>query len=114
MAQQESAYQVALRELRWSPGWQLSVSDCSRFCELSSDSRFQALHWGLDWGVRSGRLPCWERGFDGQRYFVQEHQRLSSVQLRALLARAAQRLEGHASQADALRALQAELGVVVR
>ena len=114
MDQQQSAYQVALQEFRWVPGYQVTVRDWVRFCQYSHDPRFESLYWALDWGVRSDRLPCWVRGYDDERYFAERGQRLSSVQVRALLARAAQRLPGSVSQQVALEALQAEFGLVAR
>jgi len=114
MAQAQSAAQVAQASLRWVPGHQVSVHDWSQLCQYSGDARFEALHWGLDWGVRSGRLdPVWVRGEDFQEFFSDHGQRLSAVQVRARLARAAARLEQDQSQAAALRALQAEFGVRV-
>lgn len=107
-----SAYQVALQEMRWQRGYQVPVRQWLRFCEYSSDQRFVALYYALEFGLQSGRLPGWERdGYD--RYLSRGGQRLSSVQVRSLLARAAQRLVDDLSQAAALRSLQQEFGVRV-
>ena len=104
---------VAQNEMKWAKGYKMTVRDWMRFCELSSDSRFNNLYWAMDWAMSTGRLPNWERGADWEQYFTKNGKRLSNVQVRNLLARAAESQE-KMTQSDGLRALQSAFGVSVR
>lgn len=90
----------------------MTVRDWLNVCQYSRDSRFQNLYHALVYGLETGRLPNWLRnGYD--RYFTRNSQRMSNVQVRNVLARAADSQE-ELTTAAALRTLQAEFGLTVR
>lgn len=104
--------QVAQQEMKWARGHQMTVRDWLSVCQYSRDVRFQNLYHALVYGLETGRLPNWQQsGYN--RYFTRNSQQMSNVQTRNLLARAADNQEELTTGA-ALKALQAEFGLVVR
>lgn len=104
---------VAQQEMKWAKGYKVTVRDWMRFCEYSQDQRFQNLFYSLEHGISTGRLPNWERGKDFEKYFTKDGKRMSNVQARNTLARAAQSQE-KMTTASGLRALQKQFRISVR
>ena len=101
------------QEMKWAKGYKMTVRDWMRFCEYSQDKRFQNLFYSLDHGVSTGRLPNWECGKDFEKYFTKDNKRMSNVQVRNTLARAAQSQE-KMTTASGLKALQQEFSILVK
>jgi len=108
----EQAAKVAKEQLRWAKGHKVTLQDWMNLCRYSADARFQNLAYGLEYGLDTGRLPNWtRRGYD--RYFTQDSQLLSNVQVRNRLAQAAD-AQQELTTAAAVRALQVAFGQRVR
>ena len=104
---------IAQQEMKWAKGYKVTVRDWIRFCELSSDKRFQNLFYSLSHGLETGRLPNWERGFDFEKYFTKNNKRMSNVQVRNALSEAAE-LQESLNTAAGLKALQKVFGINTR
>jgi len=107
------AQRAAQAQLRWARGHRMTVHDWVLQLEGASAPQFNELGTALEYGVRTGHFPCWQRAGEYDRVLTLGGQVLSNVQARRLFAEAAERLDDFTT-AGALRALQAVFGVTVR
>lgn len=99
-------------QIKWTKGHKMTVRDWLNACQYSQNTQLQNLYHALVYGLETGRLPNWQCN-EHDRFFTKNSQRMSNVQVREALARAA-KSQKELTIAAALKALQTEFGLVAK
>ncbi len=78
-----------------------------------SDSRVSNIGYAMRYGKSTGRLPNWMPGRNGGHYFIAGTNLMTNGQMADMIGNAAIK-QADLSTAEALKALQAEFGIVTR